>query len=323
MKNKVDELGSESRRSVLQYAAIAGGGLFFSGTAAANGSSGTGNADPSTGDVVQLGDFESDLDGWKTDGGNKLTRVTDEQFPAGIASGEHALGVDVRGDLFPAIRKKKDLKGIDFSNHPYLRTHVVALAEDTDSDLLFQFRLHHRPTKGTKKDSSTKNEKKDDGPSRGKSKNLVKSEFERVPQITPREIQWDLSDLSDEILQSVERVEIGWQLADHRPEGGPRGRTKGEFDYQGMVLFDDVRLLESNPETPETQQVNKKRALHREHGMIVDRKFETRTADLERGTLVFSDGTEVPYEFEILDSGGYRYTIDGETFESSGGDGDE
>lgn len=326
MGNKGGKLGSKSRRSVLQYAALAGGsGLFFSGTTTASGSDSSDNTASTSGEVVRLGGFESDLDGWKTDGGNKLSRVTDEQFPAGIASGEHALGVDVRGDLFPAIRKQKNLKGIDFSKHPYLRTHVVALAEDTDSDLLFQFRLHHKPMKGKKGENgkSPKKKKKGDGPSRGKSKHVVASEFKRVTQLTPREIQWDLSDVSDEILRSVKRVEIVWQLEDHRSAGGPRGRTNGAFDFHGTVLFDDIRLLAADPETPEQKQVSKKRELHREHGMIVDRKFETRTADFERGTLVFSDGTSVPYEFEILDSGGYRYSIDGETFESSGGDGNE
>lgn len=57
--------------------------------------------------------------------------------------------------------------------------------------------------------------------------------------------------------------------------------------------------------------------------MIVNREFETRTPTLERGTLVFSDGATVPYEYEVLDNEERRYTIDGETFVQNGGDVDD
>lgn len=297
--------------------------MLSSGAAAAGGANAAESKTPTSSEEIQLGDFESSQDGWKTDGGNKLSRVTDEQFPAGITSGDHALGIDVKGDLFPSIRRDEGLEKVDFLNHPYLRAHVVALAEETDSDLRFQFRLHHKPTKNEGNSSKKKEGKESDGSSRGKSENVVTSEFIKVQQVTPREIRWDLSELSDDVLESVKRVEIAWHLEDYEPEGGPRGRTKGDFDYRGMVLFDDIRLVQSDPETPEQKQVGKKRELHREHGMIVERNFEMRTQGIERGTLVFSDGSEVPYEFEILDSGGYRYTIDCETFESSGGEGDD
>jgi len=54
--------------------------------------------------------------------------------------------------------------------------------------------------------------------------------------------------------------------------------------------------------------------------MIVDRRFEERREGFERGTLVFVDGTEIPYSFEVLNDGRFKYTIDGEAFELGGED---
>ncbi|EMA14662.1 hypothetical protein [Haloarcula amylolytica] len=128
-----------------------------------------------------------------------------------------------------------------------------------------------------------------------------------------------MTDLPAETLQTAKRLEIVWYLEDHEPKGGHRGRTKGDFDYQGVVVFDDIRLSDAPPLDETQRQHRKKQDLNREHGMIVDRVFAERSATYERGTVVYADGTEIPYEFEVFDDGTYRYTIDGETFEFGGG----
>lgn len=54
--------------------------------------------------------------------------------------------------------------------------------------------------------------------------------------------------------------------------------------------------------------------------MIVDRTIEEQSEGLEQGTYVFSDGTEIPYEFRLLDDGRYRQTLDGDVYELGGGE---
>lgn len=128
-----------------------------------------------------------------------------------------------------------------------------------------------------------------------------------------------MSELPTNVLENAKRLEIVWYLEDHEPADGHRGKSKGNFDYRGLVVFDDIRLSESAPISEAQRSQQKKMDLHRAHGMIVDRVFEEQTETLERGTMVFVDGTEVPYAFEVLDDGRFEYTIDGETFEIGGG----
>ena len=322
MEGSRDQPESEKRRSVLQFTALAGGlGVFPSGVSAE-----PGNRRPETDEVV-LGDFEDGLDGWRTNGGNELERVSEDEFPAAVVSGQHGLVVEVNGDMHPMIENKKRVKQSDLLNHPYLGMHVMALAEGTDSDLVFTFRLHH-----TANDSG--NGKGGNGSSRGTGSNgnkssgskdvqVEESEPKEVLQLRPRTVQWDMTDLSDEVLRTAKRLEIVWYLEDHEPDGGHRGNSKGDFDYQGLVAFDDIRLSETAPVSEAKKKQQKRMALHRKHGMIVTRNFEERREGFERGTLIYADGTEVPYEYESLDGTGYRYTIDGERFEVDGGGDDE
>ena len=83
-------------------------------------------------------------------------------------------------------------------------------------------------------------------------------------------------------------------------------------------MFDDIRLTDDVSEAEAVASQNKKLDLHRRHGMILERKIEERKDDLERGVLVFGDGTEVPFTFEVLGETQFRYTLDGETFELGG-----
>lgn len=273
---------------------------------------------------VQLGDFETGLDGWTTNGGNELERVSEDDIPVGVTNGQRALAVQINGDLFPMIENKKRVKNADFLEHPHLQAHTIGLAEETDSGLLFQFRLHHTPSRSEDGgDSSGRKKGKDRERTPGsKDVDVEESEFKAVPQLTPRTIEWDMSDLSEETLKRATRLEIVWYLEDYEPEGGPRGLSNGDFDYQGLVVFDDIRLDKAPSVSQAQKPQRKRRHLQREHGMIVNRDIEEKSENLERGVFVFADGTEVSYEFEALDDGRIRYTIDGEAFEfESGADG--
>lgn len=298
---------STKRRSVLQFATIAGGFKLLSQGAAAR-SNQSRRAAPD-GEGTTLGDFESGLDGWRTTGRNELEQVENDDVPAGVVRGAHALSVSVNGDMYPMIENKKRVKGADFLENPYLQVHVLARVEETDSDIVFQFRLRHTQSGGNRSGKS------DSKSQRRKSVTVVESDRQTVPQLTPRWLEWDMTDLPDQALKTANRLEIVWYVEDHEPSGNHRGRNEGDFEYHGQVVFDDVRIMESPPRTESQRERDAKRDLHREHGMIVKRTFEERTATSERGVFVFSDGTEVPYEYEILDNGKSRYTLDGETFE--------
>lgn len=281
-----------------------------SGVSGNTSSNGQSNSNPNL-ETVVLGDFETGLDGWTTPGRTELNRIAEDDFPAGVVSGQRGLAVEIDGDTFPLIENRRQVKDADFLGHPFLRMHVIATAEKTDSDLSFRFRLHHSGDQGG---GSTGN-----GSSRNKNENVVDSELKTVPQLTPTQLQWDMSELSDSMLQTAKRLEIVWYLEDHEPDGGPRGHNEGGFDYEGLAVFDDIRLLESAPRIDEAQKQQKKTALHRNHGMIVDRVFEERSEGFERGRLVFSDGHEVSYRFEVVGPARFEYTIDGDTFEIGGG----
>ncbi|EMA14663.1 hypothetical protein [Haloarcula amylolytica] len=108
-----------NRRSVLQYAGLMGGiGIASSGVTAKKNSNG-GSASTSD-NKNQLGDFEDGLDRWKTNGGNELQQITEDDFPAGVVSGNHGLAVGVNGDSFPMIENKKRVKNAELEKHRYL-----------------------------------------------------------------------------------------------------------------------------------------------------------------------------------------------------------
>lgn len=147
---------------------------------------------------------------------------------------------------------------------------------------------------------------------------VEESDVREVPQVSPRTVQWDLSGLPDEVLRSAKRLDIAWHAQDDEPAGSPRGRSGRGSERQGVVVFDDIRLSDSVPVSDRRRRQRKKMELHRNHGMVVERTIEEQRETFERGTLVFVDGTEVEYAFEVLDDGSFRHTIDGETFEQGG-----
>lgn len=281
-----------------------------------------------TDDGVLLGEFSDGFDGWTTTGGNDLARVDEEDVPVGVRVGTHALAVEVDGDRHPMIENKKRVREADFVEYPYLLAHVVGIARNTDSDLVLTFRLHHTATPadggnggggGDGGNGGGNGGGKGGGPGGGdgggpgsKDVLVVESDERTVAQLDPGYVRWDLTDIDEEVLRTAKRLEIAWYLEDNPPERGHRGRDPGE--YEGVVVFDDVRLTDEVAAEEAAASREKRRSLHREHGMIVGRSFEEQSESVERGTLEFVDGTEVPFSMEFLDDGRYRYTVDGETF---------
>lgn len=286
-------------------------------------------------DTTYLGRFDDGLDGWKTTGGNELSRVSDEEMPVAVTAGEYALAVEVRGDRHPLIENVRRVKNADFDERPYLLTHVIGIAEETDSDLVFRYRLHHTasPEEGDGSSDTGEDDSTGDGGSQGGSgpgdggggsggKDVLveESEERRIPQLRPQHLRWNLGDVDEAKLESAKRLEIAWYLADHPPDRNQRGHARGDFEYHGTVAFDGIRLTADVAGAEALASRDKKLELHRRHGMLLERNVEERREGHVRGTLVFGDGAEIPYEFEVLAEGRFRYTIDGETF-ALGGDG--
>lgn len=263
---------------------------------------------------VQLGGFSDGLDGWTTTGGTNLARVGEDEMPAAVRVGTHALGVEVDRDLHPMIENERRVKEADLVNHPYLLAHVLGYAEESDSDMIFKFRLHHTHAPADGRDGGGR------GGGGGKDVLVAESAQQTVAQLHPQYVRWDLSTLDEGVRRTANRLEIVWYLEEHPPDDDHRGRARGDFDYRGLVAVDDVRLSDDVGGEEARASQEKQMSLHREHGMVVERTFEERTEDRERGTLVFVDGTEVPYSFEVLDGDRFRYAIDGETFLLGGGD---
>lgn len=294
------------RRSFLQLAAVTGG----FGAIAACSSPSEESDDPGAAerDVVVLGDFETDLDGWSAPDETALERVTEEDIPVGVVSGDHGLAVRVGGDARPAITNERRARVADFPNNPHLGLHVVATPLGTNSSVDFRFRLHHAAPEATR---ST------DGDASRDDETVVESAPKTVPQLRPNRLEWDLSEYPVEVLETATRLEIVWDVAEgdvDRPSAPAEGP-----DYRWLVTFDDVRLHESPPLNEVRRLQQKRMNLHRQHGMIVERDIEESREGYERGTLEYADGTEVQYSFEVVGEDQFRHTLDNETFRTGDG----
>lgn len=268
------------------------------------GGSPTGDCEPPerSRDSTLLGDFETGLDGWRTNNGNELSRVTEDDVPMGVESGEHALAVKVRGAEPPTIENEERVRRADFANNPYLQLHVHAVDVGTDADLLFRFRLHYGDDCGSGGVGSS-----------APDTNVKESEDITVPQLYPRRMQWDMSDLPEDVLATANRLEVTWRPEDGESTADALPTAEG-VDFRQLVVLDDVRLSADEPISDAERLQRKRMDLNREHGMIVERVPEVQNDTVERGTIEYADGYRTEYAFEELDDGGYRYTLDGETF---------
>ncbi|PSP82649.1 hypothetical protein BRC96_10575 [Halobacteriales archaeon QS_6_64_34] len=80
-----------------------------------------------------------------------------------------------------------------------------------------------------------------------------------------------------------------------------------------MVLIDDIRITDSEPVSGATKRSQKFRQLHRNFGRLDERVVDEQREGYEEGSLVFTDGTSVPFTYQVLDDR-IENTIDGETF---------
>lgn len=262
-------------------------------------------------DETLLGGFEHGLDGWTAPAGVELEQVTDDDVPAGVASGTHALAAEVKSGARQTIANGRRVRAADFARTPYLGMHVLALAAGTNADLLFQLRVHSSPAMA---DTPDWRSFLPSGQVRRQFDGVWPSEWKAVTQLRPQEVQWDLSGLPSAVLEHATKLEIVW-----RPETPVSGTDEGSKSnwgppYRSIVAFDEIRLYDTPPMSPIERLQQKRSNLHRKHGMIVDRRIAVNRDGYERGVVEYVDGTNVSYTFEVLGEDRYRYTIDGETF---------
>ncbi|PSP78791.1 hypothetical protein BRC81_07150 [Halobacteriales archaeon QS_1_68_20] len=258
------------------------------------------------GDAELLGGFEDGFDGWKTNGGNELHRVSADSFDTAVTQGGHALGVKIDGDPHPMIQKP-NVGGASFDQRPHLGVDVLAATYGDDADVVFSMRYHY-DSRGGK------------GGNRKGKPNVAESDDVRVPQYRSSTLYWDMSDLPDEALASPRRLEITWHPAGRDPSVQPEGRGPASGkEYRGFAVFDNVRLSDVPTDYTANALSALTQRLIREHGSVERAIPEEGDADTEQGRILFADGTTVPYTVERLADEKFVFTLDGEAFKLGGG----
>lgn len=304
MSENSNGIVSADRRTILK-------GLAATGAAFATNSVPVQGRKKPKGDVTLLGGFGSGRDGWSTNGRNKLAQVSTSERPGIATQGNQALQVEITGDSYPMIENKSRVVKADFESHPYLTADVTpGLVSDTESGVTFQFRYHYADTDSTE-NRNTQSKKQE------KSTLVVESDEITLPALFPSQLYWDMSELSDEALANPKRLEIVWYPTEHPPEGGARGQGSG-YDYQGKVFFDNIRLSDTVTDLSTSAIATNMQKYKLNHGIITETDVESRSADVEKGDFVFSDGSRIPYAFEVVGEDEFVYTIDGEAFEMGG-----
>lgn len=249
-----------------------------------------------------LGEFESGYDGWKTNGRTDLSLVTREEVPRAAKTGQYALEVDGSTDPAPLIWK--DAADADVLGHPYFVADVyVPRIEGYESTVSIELRYHY--------DRSGGKGRRDSG------RPVETLEVKEVPQEYGHRISWDVSELDDWKLKNANKVELVWFRTDSPPKTSARGGGPGD-PYGGSVYFDQIWLTDEASSTAEDDYVRHVSELRAEHGRP-SYEFDGVVDGIEKGTLVFLDGREVPVETEIVDQDRLRYTVGEETFEFGGG----
>ena len=269
------------------------------------------------GNLTLLGDFEDSLDGWKTNQGNDLVVVTEDEEPFAVTEGERALKVNATGDPYPMIENKQRVRDADFAENPYLLADVFVGEARGLSEVEFTLRFHYgEDGRGNGNRGGDRNRR---WRGRGRQKKSVRVEETTLtlPQLSDATLFWDMSEIDDVKLSNPRRLEIAWRLKDSPSPTGPRGRGPRE-GYQGDVYFSNVRLTDDvNSLSREgvALQLNKLRAQNGTYRYEAD----FRTDEVEEGRFVFNNGNEIPVEFETVDGDRFVYSIDGESYRIGGG----
>lgn len=276
-------------------------------------------------DNVVLGEFEDDLDGWQTNGGVQLSRVSSAEEPTAVENGEYGLAVSSNGDTYPVIENKKRLKGANLVDTPYLLGRIRTPIIQEQTELTVLLRYHHLATPANGAGGHGKGKGKGNGASNGKGPKhspgkkpvLVEEKQLTVPLASRSAFFWDLSGLSEEKLETPQRLEIGWYVGDSAPRRGPRGKQHDGPDPK-TVYLDTIRLTSSRDFIDRAALTNYIDQLVLQHR---DYRYESREffEGGERGLFVFADGTEIDVRWEDLSPDKERYTIGGQVFKLGGG----
>lgn len=270
-----------------------------------------------SGDATVLGDFEESFDGWKTNGGNSLDRVTAERWDRPVTSGSHALEVRSNGDPYPLVFNTDRASEADFWSNQYMLADVtVGGLEDGVGALAFTMRYHHSAGKGGGKGGDSPG---GNPPGQGRSPNVEVFDPIPVPEGVQATLHWDLSELSEGVRRAPKRVGIAWHAQGTEPNKGPSGRGPGEA-LTGSVFLDNVRLSADLTEFNRSAIEQHMLSLQDDYGSytytIADFDSE---ALVENGVLEFYDGTEIPTEFTIHGDQQFEYTIDDTSYRLGGG----
>lgn len=275
----------------------------------------TASASTATGTEI-LGTFEDGLDGWKTNGGVTLSRVSSDEDPHVVAQGDHALLVESGGDGYPVVENKAKVDGSNYVETPYLVGRVFVGQSAAYEKLTLVLRYHHQatPAANGKKDDKKKGRK---GNRKAGKSALVEETTQTVPVGGGSTFSWDLSQLSDEKLATPQRLSIGWYLGETPPKNGPNGK-QGKSESAPGVVLDAIRM------TDDFQALEEASLINYLDGYVADRgyysyEFREYFEGGERGAFVFLDGSEISYRWEEVGPERETVTIDGRTFKIGGG----
>ncbi len=258
-----------------------------------------------TAEVVRIGDFEDGLDGWKTDGGVSIDRVSADERPRAVTHGNHALRVDAGGDPRPRLRKQ--LRKQDLGDRHFLAFDVwTENAPDVDAvaeEVTFEVTLRY--------------DRGASGGGRGRGGTggpPVVTRTETVPFGYGGPVVADLSDAADGALERPTRVELA--IGDGTSASKAAGR--GPADPLGAVVFlDDVRFT-GDPGTVTAARLSRQVSnLLADHGPFTY-DGESFTGTAETGSLNFADGTVVPVRLAFVGDGTFTLDVGDETYEFEG-----
>lgn len=273
------------------------------------------NSDATT---TSISTFEDGIEGWRTNGGNDLGRVSAESF-GGVVEGSYGLAVLTQRDAYPMIENTDRVPEADFVSAPYLVADALPAVADSGSNVTFQFRLHHKPTEGNGKGKSGGEKRNGNGRNKDPGRpRVVSSPPIGIPQYRKSQLSWDLSNVSEDVRANATRLELRWHLGEETPERGPRG-NQHDYDYQGYTVFDSFRLTD-DPTKVSTKALSQTMTNMRlEHGVLTSTEVNEERAGYESGVFRFSDGTTIDYRFEQIGEEKYKYTIGDTEYKLGGG----
>jgi len=299
-------MGSEekptSRRTVLK-GLLASGAIGYAGINAVSADTGS-----------DMADFGDGIDGWRTEGPNKISRISEEEIPGADFSGGYALRTEV--NRYPAVLgTTKDIVDRDLSDAEYIIADALVIDKDTSGEVEFKLELHHTDTPAGGSSNRGRGQSSPGNP-------LVNEVgVSNIPQLTFTQVYWDVRDVSDSVLEDVKRLRIYWEPEGEGTSGGGQGRgngpgsNPGSFDdLLGDFILDRLRYVTDSSEVDGQLSVQAMNSHRRRHGRIVDREVDVGEDDYEEGRIILRDGTEIEYSFETVGDKKYIKMLDGEEF---------